>query len=79
MFYDNIRKGMTKSVALRKARNKYLKNSSQLRSHPYFWSALVVFGDNSAVYFPRKAIAGSVVAIFVSALLAIYLKKRRYS
>ncbi len=79
MFYDNIRKGMTKSAALRKARNKYLKNSSQLRSHPYFWSALVVFGDNSAIYFPRKAIAAIIAAIFVGVLLAIYLKKRRYS
>lgn len=79
MFYDNIRKGMPKSVALRKARNKFLRNSSQLRSHPYFWSALVVYGDNSAIYFPRKAIAAIIAAIIVSALLAIYLRKRRYS
>ncbi len=42
MFYDNLKKGMSKSRALKKARHEYLKNSSQLRSHPYFWSALVV-------------------------------------
>jgi len=80
MFYDNLNKGMTKSIALRKARHEYLKNSSQLRSHPYFWSALVVYGDNSALYFPRKLSAGILLALLAAAMLVYnYLRKRRYS
>jgi len=80
MFYDNLKKGMTKSIALRRARHEYLKKSSQLRSHPYFWSALVVYGDNSAVYFPWRIAAGILLALLaLSILLFNYFRKRRYS
>lgn len=80
MFYDNLRTGMSKSRALRKARHEYLKNSSQLRSHPYFWSALVVYGDNSAVYFPWNMATGLLLALIAAGtLLFIYLRKRKYS
>ncbi|MCU0460432.1 MAG: CHAT domain-containing protein [Bacteroidales bacterium] len=77
-FYDNLRKGMSKSKALRKARYGYLKKASQLKSHPYFWSTLVIFGDNAPVFFPWKMIAGSGLVIILAAiLLFLYLWKRR--
>ena len=80
MFYDNLNKGMTKSIALKKARHEYLKNASQLRSHPYFWSALVIYGDNSAVYFPRKPAIAILSALLAAAIMIyLYLRKRRYS
>jgi CHAT domain-containing protein len=79
-FYDNLKKGYTKSSALRKARIHYLKQSDQLRSHPYFWSALVVYGNNSPLYYTKYliellAIAGISLAVF----LGIYFWRRRYS
>jgi CHAT domain-containing protein len=46
-FYRYIKRGYSKSSALKKARIKFLKNADQLRSHPYFWSAYVLYGDNS--------------------------------
>ena len=52
-FYDNLKKGYSKSSALRKARIEYLKNADQLRSHPYFWSSLVVYGNNNPLYYSR--------------------------
>ena len=55
-FYDNLKKGYSKSSSLRKARIKYLKEADQLRSHPYFWSALVVYGNNSPLYYSRYLI-----------------------
>ncbi len=80
MFYDNLKTGMSKSRALRRARHSYLENSSQLRSHPYFWSALVVFGDNSAVFFPWKKAAAILIAFLAAAtLIFLYFRKRRYS
>ena len=54
MFYNNLIKGYSKSVALRKARMLFLKNADQLRSHPYFWSALVVYGNNTPLYYSRS-------------------------
>jgi CHAT domain-containing protein/Tfp pilus assembly protein PilF len=80
MFYSNLKRGYSKSESLRRARISYLKNSDQLRSHPYFWSALVVYGDNSPLYFSRYLIAGlTVIGIILSVLITLYLRKRRYS
>ena len=81
MFYDNLRKGMTKSRALRNARNTYLRNASQLRSHPYFWSTLVVFGDNEPVFRSWKPVmtVGAALLAGASVLLFYYFLKRRYS
>ncbi|MEG4857249.1 CHAT domain-containing protein [Microcoleus sp. K1-B6] len=38
-FYQNIKKGMSKSEALRQAK------LSQINSHPFFWSPLILIGD----------------------------------
>jgi CHAT domain-containing protein/tetratricopeptide (TPR) repeat protein len=79
-FYDNLKKGYSKSSALRLARTKYLKHSDQLRSHPYFWSSLVIYGNNSPLYYPRYifVVAGFAVAV-IGVFLVFYFRKRRYS
>ncbi|TAL69643.1 MAG: CHAT domain-containing protein [Bacteroidetes bacterium] len=80
MFYENLKKGCTKSVALRKARITYLKNADQFRSHPYFWSALVVYGDNSTLYYSNyMLIAAIVVVIIILISIVLYFRKRKYS
>jgi CHAT domain-containing protein/tetratricopeptide (TPR) repeat protein len=79
-FYDNLKKGYSKSSSLRRARMKYLRDADQLRSHPYFWSALVIYGNNRSLYYSKYIfiIPGFVVA--VSALfLAFYFWRRKNS
>jgi CHAT domain-containing protein len=79
-FYRNLKKGNTKSIALRKSRSSYLKNASQLKSHPYFWSALVVYGDNKPVYYPFGIIIAILSAVVIAGgILFYYFRKRRYS
>jgi CHAT domain-containing protein len=80
MFYDNLKKGYQKSVALKKARIAFLKNADQLRSHPYFWSALVVYGDNSPLYYSYK-LRITIIAIVIILCLSLgyYFWKRKYS
>lgn len=78
MFYDELMKGFSKSRALKKARTEYLKHASQMKSHPYFWSALTVYGDNSGVY-PRREIVILAICALVLALSAAYFLYRRYS
>ncbi len=51
-FYRYLKKGYSKSEALRKARKDFLENADMLRSHPYFWSSLVVYGNNGPLYYP---------------------------
>ncbi len=78
MFYKNLKKGYSKSVALRKARIAYLQNADQLRSHPYFWSSLIIYGNNAPLYYTNYLIiAGAVAALLIS--IFIYLRKRKYS
>jgi len=78
MFYDGLQKGMSKSRALKKARTEYLRDASQLRSHPNFWSSLVVYGDNSPVY-PRKLMTIIILSLAGIFLIGAYFLYRRYS
>lgn len=79
-FYKNLINGKSKSEALRSARKKYLKDADDLRSHPYFWATLVIYGDNSSLFYNKKMF---LIAVFASTSLAliliVYLRKRRYS
>jgi CHAT domain-containing protein len=79
-FYDNLKKGLSKGEALKKARKEYLKKASQLKSHPYFWSSLVVYGENAPVFSSRKILIISLCSLFVIISGAFYyLRKRKYS
>jgi CHAT domain-containing protein len=79
-FYDNLKQGYSKSVALKRARIAFLRNADQLRSHPYFWSALVVYGNNTPLYFPGKLkIAIIIIVVILILSLGYYFWKRRYS
>ena len=80
VFYSNLLKGMSKSKALMRARTEYLKKASQLKSHPYFWSTLVIYGENSPLFIPVKVIftiSGIILVILI--LVIYYFKKRKYS
>jgi CHAT domain-containing protein len=78
MFYKNLKHGYSKSGALRKARISFLKNADQLHSHPYFWSTLVVYGDNSALYYSEYLILALILSFIIMASLiaAFYLKRK---
>jgi|WetSurMetagenome_2_1015567.scaffolds.fasta_scaffold00769_7 CHAT domain-containing protein len=80
MFYKNLKNGYSKSGALRKARITYLKNADQLHSHPYFWSTLVVYGNNDPLYHSKYLIIIAVSAIIIIIASAVlYYRKRKYS
>jgi hypothetical protein len=80
MFYKNLKNGDSKSQALRKARISYLKKADQLRSHPYYWSTLVVYGSNTPLYYRKQLIILiSVVVLFTVITLLFYFRKFRYS
>jgi CHAT domain-containing protein len=80
MFYENLKKGYTKNTALKKARIDFLENADQLRSHPYFWSALVVYGNNSSLYPGQKVKIFAFSTGGIILLLAVfYFFKRKFS
>jgi len=80
LFYSYLKKGNKKSEALRKARIKFLKNSDQLRSLPYFWSTLIVYGNNNALCGSVTfAVILLITAVCMIIFILVYLLKRRNS
>jgi CHAT domain-containing protein len=77
-YYKYLKRGATKSNALRKARLEYLENADMLRSHPYFWSSLVVYGNNAPLYHSVKLVIIVTSALFLIGLvLILYYRKPR--
>ncbi len=77
-YYRYLKRGVSKSNALRKARISYLENSDMLRSHPYFWSSLVIYGNNDPLYYSVRiaVIIGSIVLIIFGVLFLLYRRLR---
>ena len=51
IFNGYLRSGLDKDAALRQAKLDYLETADQLTSHPYFWSAFVLMGNEEAIDF----------------------------
>lgn len=47
-FYENLKNGEPKDVALANAKKKFLQNNP-LKTHPFYWAGFIVNGDVSAV------------------------------
>jgi len=73
MFYRNLINGKTKSQALRNARMEFLKKADQQRSHPYYWSTLVVYGDDSSLYFGKYRLISAIVSLVLILSLLFYI------
>ena len=80
LYYDYLKKGYSKSISLKKARTEFLKTADPLRAHPYFWSTLVIYGDDSPLFKPHRIkILVLLMMLIFSGCVIYYLRKRRYS
>ena len=75
-FYRNLRSGQTKSSALRKARLSYLEDALQKRSHPYYWSALVIYGDDTPLWYNRVKLYTGLLFFMITATVLFALVYR---
>mgnify|MGYP001799544399 CR=1 FL=1 len=73
-FYTNLKKGLTKSEALRQAKLTYLKDvkNPQLR-HPFYWAGFVLVGDNSPLVLDAPVISYKLVLLMVIILFTIVI------
>ncbi len=78
-FYQLLKNGESKDVALRNAKLDYLKSANKLQSHPYFWAAYVQIGDKHPVSNNKRNrfyfIGAGVLVLLVIAVF-IYRRKR---
>jgi len=52
LFYQLLRNGDDKAVALQQAKLHYLKEADPLMAHPYFWSGFVFIGNETPLTHP---------------------------
>lgn len=49
-FYENLKRGMPKDEALRKAKLTYLSSADNLSANPFYWGSFVILGDNAPIH-----------------------------
>jgi CHAT domain-containing protein/Tfp pilus assembly protein PilF len=78
-FNRNLKKGQNKDVALRNAKIDYL-NSNRVysRSHPFYWSAFILIGDNEPL-FHKKRIVPLASGLLLISIYAFYRVRKRHS
>jgi CHAT domain-containing protein len=74
-FYKELKKGRTKSGALAAVKKQYISQQPPAYTHPYYWAAFQVTGNNAPLQVKKKAILvmGSVLVV----ILVLYGLKRR--
>jgi CHAT domain-containing protein len=46
-FYEGLKEGLPKNVALQQAKQDFLKTVTSIKTHPKYWAGLAVIGDQS--------------------------------
>ncbi|GAB5533630.1 MAG: hypothetical protein Roseis3KO_54070 [Roseivirga sp.] len=66
-FYRNLQSGNQKDEALRQAKLKYLEESDNLTSSPFYWGSYILIGDTSTIELKEKAAISFywILAVFV--------------
>ncbi len=81
-FYELLSQGYPKDLALQLAKLRFLEHSTQLKSHPYFWSAYVLVGDSSPLPPAKPQLPWFVYFLAAALLIGIVVlprkKKRRF-
>ena len=79
-FYTYLKKGYTKSKALKRAKLDYLESASDITSAPFYWGSFYILGDDSAIDFDEGSkstwywIAGLVL---VMAIATVYISRKK--
>ncbi len=78
-FYKHLKKGETKSVALRNAKIDYLVSVDDKNlKHPYFWSGFILNGNTDALMPAKNNYYYFISGILVIGLIIFGLKTKKY-
>jgi CHAT domain-containing protein len=80
-FYEGLKKGLTKSEALRLAKVKFLElDADNITSSPYYWDSFYILGDDKPLasrWSTRKILSFTAIFIVLIALLIWGVKQRK--
>lgn len=74
-FYTYLKEGKTKSKSLRQAKLDYLNTHSLSEASPYYWSPLILIGDDSAIKLKSNLLFYILLSLSILILLFFILKK----
>lgn len=75
-FYQNLKEGQSKDVALNNARKQYLATAKGKARHPFYWGGFVLIGDNSPIEDDKPLLLWFSLGL-ISVLGVIFLLRRR--
>lgn len=76
-FYQNLKDGHTKDVALNNARKSYLANAQSKARHPFYWGGFVLIGDNSPIEEETNLLVYVIPsALIIAMILTVYRRKK---
>ncbi|MEO9482620.1 MAG: CHAT domain-containing protein [Ekhidna sp.] len=76
-FYQNLKDGQTKDVALNNARKQYLATATGKARHPFYWGGFVLIGDNSAIEDDKNLLVYLIPSMLVIVMiLTVYRRKK---
>lgn len=76
-FYQNLKDGQTKDVALNNARKSYLATAQGKARHPFYWGGFVLIGDNSPIQSDRNLLVYLIPSILVFVMILTVYKRRK--
>ena len=76
-FYENLKKGKTKSQSLQLAKQNYLDTTKDdILKHPYYWAGFVIYGDDSPVVTVTSSVWWYVLGIILMVIGLLLLKRK---
>lgn len=77
-FNEELKKGVGKADALRNAKLRYLRNTDENTSNPYYWAAFTLIGDNQPLQTGRSfpLILSGILTLLVFGVLFYYRSAR---
>ncbi|WP_462254325.1 CHAT domain-containing protein [Ekhidna sp.] len=74
-FYQNLKDGQSKDLALNNARKQYLSEAEGKSRHPFYWGGFVLIGDNSPIQTEQK-FYGFFIPILLTFVMIVVLYSR---
>ncbi|MEP5611902.1 MAG: CHAT domain-containing tetratricopeptide repeat protein, partial [Cyclobacteriaceae bacterium] len=75
-FYQNLKDGQAKDVALNNARKQYLETATGKARHPFYWGGFVLIGDNRPLEAPQNNMIW-ILLLFTAVIVTATVVRRR--
>ena len=73
--YHYLKKGASKSQALRLSKLDYLTSADKLRSHPYYWAALIHIGNDNPIDFSTNKNLYIILLVLILGICLYFFQK----